>query len=754
MIKNLLDVIDSDFFARVISRKVLVRIADFITLTRRYNNSEITDRALKNNLKSKLNELDQEFTSLLKLQRDKFSAHFQDLDFGERIDSWSNITYEHIRFFHEKINEIYTLLQSQSDLLAIEINQFLLSMEEIEKLQTIVKQKDIEDVPRVGSDILSLTRLNTSGIIPCHTIQHKVLALNSINIMLDFEIAIFRALDNYHCKSILKTLIINDMISFIDNIITRENSEYSALDKIIEKQIYPWKKIESFSIIRPMDSCIKSYKKFDFKSDEVIRDAQKILDDFLESFNIDSISEIRNCRNKIGSHIDKTEDFGNLINLLNNIDVEKSIRIYNNFLNIFLKICNSTFYLKYLTMPPTKMHGVLSLSNKPSKTFFQNPYVATELIKDDINDPKSYQKQLDELFKHRNYEDTRFFFYDALAHSEKIKSVTLDNKALELGKAHQFFIDKLNSGISIEKKSEILNLLSDCANGYPEQLIYILLETYKTNKLTNLKYQYIFCFGEIGHKSSNSVKLFLAQVLNDRHFDIIYNTLLSLLKIDIKSRGIDCVNKKLVINENEYSEIIKEQMNKFSPFYKLIVSILLSSEMLFTPMLGNYFKFFKSLYFDYFENIFYESIDLLDVELSIHDIEKLKISKQSNYLSVIFIIIAEQLKNQNDANFLYGLIANHNLKLNFQHQPFIEHLAYSNYKIGNVNKAVEIYKDLVEKNPEIVEYRIELLNYYWEQKNTDACISEINYLESLFNLNNEQIEKIQEIKSLVHTNVF
>ncbi len=754
MIKNLLDVIDSDFFARVVSRKIIVRIADFITLARRYNNSEITDQSLKNNLKSKLNELDQEFTNLLKLQRDKFSAHFQDLDFGERIDSWSNITYENIEYFHEKIHEIYSLLQNQSGFLIIETNQFFLSIEEIEKLKATVNQKDIENTPTFGSDILSLTRLNTTGIIPGHTIQHKVLSLNSINIILDFEIAIYRVLENHNYKLILKTMIINDVMSFIDNIITRENSEYSALDKIIEKQIHPWKKIASFSIIRPIGSCVAPYKKFDFKPDIPIRNAQSILTEFFKNFNMESISEIRNIRNKIGSHIDKSEDFENLKNLLDSIDFEKSIQIYNNFFNVFVKICNSTFYLKHLAISPTKMHGVLSLSNKPSKTFFQNPYVATELIKDDINDPKSYQKHLDKLFKHSNYEDTRFFFYDALAHSEKIKSVTLDNKALEVGKAHQFFIGKLSSSISAEKKSDILNLLNDCANGYPDQLIYILLETYKTNKLTNLKYQYIFCFGEISHKSSESVKLFLDQFLNVGHFDIIYNTLLSLLKIDIKSRGIDCVNKNLVIDENEYSKIIKEQINKFSPFYKLIFSILLSSEMRFTPMLGSYYKFFKNLYFDYFENIFYDCTDSLEAELSIQDIENLKISKQGNHLSVVFIIIAEQLKNKNDANFLYGLIANHNLKLNFEHQPFIEHLAYSNYKIGNVNKAVEIYKDLVEKNPEIVDYRINLLNYYWEQKNTDACIDEINYIESQFNLNNEQIEKVLQIKSLVNTNVF
>lgn len=42
-IKNLIEVINSDFFARVISTKIIVRIDDFIYITRRYNNSTVTD---------------------------------------------------------------------------------------------------------------------------------------------------------------------------------------------------------------------------------------------------------------------------------------------------------------------------------------------------------------------------------------------------------------------------------------------------------------------------------------------------------------------------------------------------------------------------------------------------------------------------------------------------------------------------------------------------------------------------------------
>ena len=58
-------------------------------------------------------------------------------------------------------------------------------------------------------------------------------------------------------------------------------------------------------------------------------------------------------------------------------------------------------------------------------------------------------------------------------------------------------------------------------------------------------------------------------------------------------------------------------------------------------------------------------------------------------------------------------------------------------------------KELVEQNPDIVDYRIEILNYYFEKKDLLALNKEIEYLESTFNLNDEQIEKISKIKEII-----
>lgn len=711
-IKNLIEVIESDFFARVVSRKVIVRIDDFIDITRRYNNSTVTDGVLKRNLKTKLNELNIEFENRLRLQRHKFSAHVQDLEFGLRIDSWANISFENIVFFHDKIIEIYELLENQSDYILINTSDLVLSKQEINKIHTIVKNKDIESSPMISTDILAMTRFNSSAMIPGHPIQDKVLTLNSIVIILNFEIELYKCFENIDYKYLLQTLIINDIISFIDNIITPEYIDDTGLDELLENK--------------------------------------DILDKFLTTFNLNTLADIRMIRNKLGAHVDRTDAFEDLIGLLENNNFENTLSSYKNFLNIFYKICNNVFYLKHLTLPPTKMQGVLEVSQKPEKTFFKNVQVNTEFVKKDINDIDLYKEYLKKLFIDTNndeYEDIRHYFYDALAHSEVAKTVIFDNKNLELKKAHEFFISQLNSGKATDKKRVILKLLSDCSNGYPEQLVYILTSTYNINKLTNLTKEYIVHLGDISHKHSDSAMLMLTSFFNSKDINIEYFTLLSLLKIDIKNRGIDCYNKKLKIVENEYSEIIKERIGSYNPLFKVFMSMLLSSEMIFSHMLGNYQKFFKELYFDYFEDVFFKDIESLGLEFTDDERQNLKEAKNGNHLSNIFLLIAEKLEDDK-AQLFYQAIANNLLKLNFTHLAFVEHLAFAKYKTGNIDEAVEIYKKLVDQNPDVVEYRIQLLNYYLEQKDLEAFNNEVQYLEDTFRLTDEQVDTLNKIKEV------
>ncbi len=274
----------------------------------------------------------------------------------------------------------------------------ILSSKGISKIQAVVKDKDIESSPMISTDILALTRFNSGAMIPGHPIQDKVLTLNSIVIILDFELELYKCFENEDYKYLLQTLIINDIISFVDNIITPDNIN-KGLDELL--------------------------------------DNKEILNKFLATFNLNILTNIRTIRHKLGAHIDRNDSFDDIVSLLKNHDFNNTISIYKNFLNIFYKICNNTFYLKGLALPPTKMQGVLEVSQKPEKTFFNNVQIDTEFFRKDINDINLYKGYLKKLFigvQNDEYEDIRYFFYDALAHSEIIETIIFDDKNLDIKK--------------------------------------------------------------------------------------------------------------------------------------------------------------------------------------------------------------------------------------------------------------------------------------------------------------------------------
>jgi hypothetical protein len=746
----LINIIDSDFFARVISRLVIIRIYDFITLTRQYNNSFVINSTLKRELRNKLNLLSDTFEDKLKIQRHKLSAHFQDLEFANRVDSWSNITKIEIDIFYIKILEIYNLLENQNDYKEILESNFELSQQDIINIQNVVSEKDIESTPHFSNDILSITRTNTGAIIPCHPIQDKILSLNSIHLMIDFEILLYKNLEAEIYKQLIKTILINDIVSFIDNLITRTGSQYIGLDNIIDLQLHPWNKF-TYTIDKPNNFYLIKQSKYDFKPDNQIEVAQNILNTFLLSFKLNSIVQIRNLRNKLGSHIDTIDSIEDIVILLNDLNTEYLIKIYSNFYHLFLKICNSVKYLQMLIMPPTKMNGISAISPQPEKMFFDNTNVQTEFDREDINDEKLYGIKFKQLLNNKNdFEEFEYYFREALSHSNVLKNITFEDKNIDLNICHTYFLNKLNSEINIDEKRLILLLLKNSSGLSSKQITYILTETYQINKL-NLNYEYLVYFGDITKENSTTVlNILLENLRNTDDFNIVYYAILSLLKIDISIGGFVLFNNRQQAKESKYSKTIKQTIERLSPLYKVIVIVLLKSEMMFTNHFSHYRDFYKELYLAYFQKIFIKNIKLLKPSnflkkrLEKQDINELKLAFKNNNLTIIFIKLAEK-SNSANAEFLYSIIVN-SLKLNFQYLPFIEHYAYANYKIGDIDKAVEVYQDLVDRNPEEIEYRIKLLTYYLEQKNINALNNELSYIENTFKISEKQQEKVNSIK--------
>jgi hypothetical protein len=402
-------------------------------------------------------------------------------------------------------------------------------------------------------------------------------------------------------------------------------------------------------------------------------------------------------------------------------------------------------------MPPTRINGITAISPQPEKMFFENTNIQTEFDRENINDEALYELKFQKILNNNDeFEEIEYYFREALSHSNVLKTIIFEDESIRLNKCHTYFLNKLNNRINIDEKRLVLILLKNSSGLSSREITYILTETYKTNKF-NLNYEYLVYFGDTTKENSTIVwNILLDNLKNTDDFNIVYYTISSLLKIDVNIWDSVLFNNRQQAKGNKYSQVIKQTIEKLSPLYKVIVIVLLKSEMMFTNHFSHYRNFYKKLYLDYFQKDFVKNIKLLKPNIFLKkrlekkDINELKLAFEDNNLTIIFIKLAEK-SNSANAKFLYSIIVN-SLKLNFINLPFIEHYAYANYKIGNINKAVEVYQNLVDKNPDEIDYRIQLLSYYLEQKNTNALNSELIYIENIFNISKKQQEKINDIK--------
>src|ERR1035437_6297967 len=141
-----------------------------------------------------------------------------------------------------------------------------------------------------------------------------------------------------------------------------------------------------------------------------------------------------------------------------------------------------------------------------------------------------------------------------------------------------------------------------------------------------LNIQYLEAFGELCRERDNNIFNLLQNNFLKSDFYISYHSLLSIFKIDIKSRQnltIDISSK-----ESFYSKYIKEQIFKIKDnFLKINYSIAFASELCFSTSLNMYHKKLENFYITFFNEIFKTTIIKYLTPLSKNAVDKRKINK-------------------------------------------------------------------------------------------------------------------------------
>ena len=721
--KLLIDLNKSNFFSRVISRVVMLRCQDFIKLMEKYLKDNLN---ISLEIKRNVQKLKDYYRINCLRQRNKLSGHMQDIEFFERINLWQEIDIDKISHIFESMFNTYKLLESQ-ELVPFKENYYSMLESKVSEIIRYNDQNDIEKTPMMSVDSFAIARYNNSGLLNFHPLHDKCGMIQALNLLLKYEIGFLSILSFQKEFEIwIRSLIIIDVINMLDNLFTR--SEIPETSKMYNKGLDLILKESGFS------------------------NSLEIMDTFMSNCKLkDKYSDLRRLRNKMCCHLDIDIDLEDYKKEILNYNLTVLLDRYNVLEELFIKVCKSEFILGTYIIPPTPLKDIEIVSNFSENKPFDPNLIPQKNFFVKEGPPKDFSFYLNELSveSEKINNDVSNFFSKAFVGPDIDRKISIEGKVLEYRKAHKFVEDcLLDKNISVKTKLKFLKIINNSKNGYPEQLLYILMTTYNSIRESRiLTINYLYQFGEMLAGINNALFQLLKKenIENDKDFVIFYYSILSLLKIHVQN-----INHKKKIAENEYSLFIKKRIGNTAK-RKVITSIFLFSELMFNPELSAYFEKFKEIYISFFQSVIVSNIDGLLKEYSTKMSEKereffLKAIDNNNLIFILYNI-AKKIEESGSGYYkiFYELAINF-FKFNYNDDSHIEYLAYSFYKIEKFDISVQYYDQLIRRNPERYEYFFRSLELFVSIKDPIRFEQYKNKMLDRYNMKNEDIKKLRELE--------
>jgi hypothetical protein len=504
--------------------------------------------------------------------------------------------------------------------------------------------------------------------------------------------------------AVVKKLIITDLVSYCDNFITRTNLSIGAKQR--------------------EDGLDKIVAGVDFSK------ANNIINEFLENFKFaENLDSIRQVRDKSCGHIDRNIAIELLKIDLDSIRFDDLESFYWQIKKTYKKICYEEMVFKTFCLDPKdRLYDVQQMVSIPVKSYSKGLTPITEFESIDVNDLHNYQLYFDFLDKEEKYEEARHFFLQCFSNSTLVKKVSysIENgffqraRSIDYRIAHKYFCDLLVSEeIALQHKQKILQLFSECKSGYPDTLLYILVESYSINKENNsLNLRYIHLFGELCSDNCNIVINILKDNLLTNDFYKYYNALLSIYKIDIKSRQY--LTPNIDSKESELSQFVKNEISQSADFLQITLSLAFSSELHFSNGYCYYKKALQELYLNYFEDVFKQAIKThLDPVLK-SDIGKGRLSDiirffDLNRYSALIGLLGELLTKkgyEEEAILFRTLLYEGIVKYAYNDNSELCNFGAICFELNDISLAVRVAEYLVNNNPNDWTYYYFLLSVY------------------------------------------
>ncbi|RMA90900.1 hypothetical protein [Priestia megaterium] len=732
--RNLLEIECSGFYHRALARKIIIRLPDFITFCRRLNN-ETFQGAVKEHIRGELNALHSLYEQYLMEIRHSYGGHFKEQDFADRIAVWSEIDLVKVEFFTDEALKIYSSFKDIPGYINFSNIAHLLDVTDEVRIQELFKSQLLEKQPMFSSDILSHTRFNSGGIIPMNELQDRIATMHSLTIVLDFEFELLEEITEWDLVRLIKSLILVDIVSFLDNFITRclperASQEMDGLDKIVIRY-----NLESPKFIF---SRIKRFTRV-----------------------VERVEQIRKVRNKVGAHIDSSDPLTTSLLRLDRTTNDEARSLYEYMKTLFQNIYNSDRTLQVISLPPTLLHGVIEVGNQPLQPFKEGQISHTKFSPMEYSE-ENFRKVWDNYLNSVNMGQAVRFFWDAVYGSEEREVVKLEERFgpysvryhyLKLNEAHLFFKKLLDEHkFESDNMKRLIQLLVKIKD---PSVPFLLCEIYPSiNNIPEIEELVAAALGETSEvKDQQSIAILMERFIST-NVQYLNTSLLALLKIDIRTTGLQVLNKNGKAEETEISSFILNKIETLPPLQRVILTANLLSELYFNRELGGFSCYWAAIYEQPFRKSFDSSLQKQLVEWQAcskgrdeQAFQEIMQSFNLNHFGWAVKLIGDLIHDQQpeQAQTFYHLAA-YQIRISSVNKTLLIQRACTLFIIEDYEEALSIAEDLCRNEAYNLDHRMFYLDIAAEAKYKRKFENMVQKTLSELTLSSDQLKILEQLE--------
>jgi hypothetical protein len=447
----------TDYFRRVLSRRVLVRARDFATHARQIWRPARKAGYDLSQFRRRKEVYAKTFEEYFQEQRDRLCAHVQDIDWARRLELWTDIEAAKMNYFVDGAREVYEAL-GEVGIVGYQPYEPFPEVTDIEFGDALARDA-VDHAPtpgvKMGVDILAATRPNTSVALNFHPLHQRAGQLAAIADWLQREVELYEGIERWrNAQRLCRAQIVTDVVSYADCLVTRggpgQGQQLTGLDGLMRDA--------GFAIPTPVDEFLRVFR-FEEK-----------------------LSLIRGVRDRVAAHLhddDKT-DLASLLRDLDEISPIEVLRFYDKMWMVFATACRRDIRLRMYERNDQRMFGVVSLHGgqehvKPFDERSPSPPPPTFTEKRDFTEQGINQAIQAWMVGGVASEGARHYLWNAFGNSPTVERCERNGRPFDVHVAHNVLLGRLVDASSPTEVGRLLDLAASCGNGWPQPLAEMLL---------------------------------------------------------------------------------------------------------------------------------------------------------------------------------------------------------------------------------------------------------------------------------------